>query len=62
MDAGFGAVLVFGQWILIGIVVLGMAYAVLFATAALGLTSFTMFERFRKKREEPEDDGIDGLF
>lgn len=47
-------------WLIVGIAVL---YTVLAATAALGLTSFSMFERFRKKpREELEEGGIDDLF
>jgi uncharacterized membrane-anchored protein len=45
------------------VVALGLVYAVLLVMAALGLTSFSMFERFRKKRpEEVEEVGIDDLF
>ncbi|MFG3339876.1 hypothetical protein [Glycomyces sp. NPDC048151] len=49
--------------VVVVLVVAALAYAVLIVTAALGLTSFSMFERFRKKRpEEAEDGGIDDLF
>jgi membrane protein implicated in regulation of membrane protease activity len=45
------------------VVALGLVYAVLLVMAALGLTSFSVFERFRKKRpEEAEEVGIDDLF
>jgi len=39
------------------------AWGVLAVSALLGLTSFSVARLFRGKREEePEDDGIDGLF
>jgi hypothetical protein len=45
------------------VVVAALAYAVLLVMAALGLTSFSVFERFRKKRpEEVDEGGIDDLF
>jgi uncharacterized membrane-anchored protein len=48
---------------LVLVVAFAMVYAVLLVMAALGLTSFSMFERFRKKRpEEVEEGGIDDLF
>jgi hypothetical protein len=48
---------------LVLVVALALVYAVLLVMAALGLTSFSMFERFRKKRpEEVEEGGIDDLF
>ncbi|WP_205324819.1 hypothetical protein [Glycomyces sp. YM15] len=38
-------------------------YGVVVVMAALGLTSFSIFERFRRKpQEETEDGGIDDLF
>ena len=44
-------------------VLVASALAVLATMAALGLTSFALLERFRKRdREEPEDGGIDDLF
>ncbi|GAA1666956.1 hypothetical protein GCM10009830_10840 [Glycomyces endophyticus] len=54
--------LVIANFAIMIVVVLAFAYAILAVMAALGLTSFSVLERFRKKREEPEDDGIDGLF
>ena len=59
---GFGAWVTFNFVVVIA-VVLGLVYGVLVVMAALGLTSFSMFERFRRKRpEEAEDGGIDDLF
>jgi hypothetical protein len=60
---GFGAAWVTVNFVVVVAVVLGLVYGVLVVMAALGLTSFSMFERFRKKRpEEAEDGGIDDLF
>lgn len=47
------------------LVVVGVAYGILAATAALGLTSFSLFERYRGRgrAESDEDDGgLDDLF
>ncbi|PRY57639.1 hypothetical protein [Glycomyces artemisiae] len=46
-----------------GGVLLLFAWGVLAVSALLGLTSFSVARLIRGKREEePEDDGIDGLF
>lgn len=45
------------------VVAVALVYAVLVVMAALGLTSFSILERYRKKRpEEAEDGRIDDLF
>jgi hypothetical protein len=60
--AGFGGLLIV-QFAFIGLLIVAALYAILAMTAALGLTSFSVFERFRKKRpEESDDGGIDDLF
>lgn len=60
--AGYGGLLVI-QLLFIGLLVVAALYAILAVTAALGLTSFSMFERFRRKRpEESDDGGLDDLF
>ncbi|MEU5153218.1 hypothetical protein [Glycomyces sp. NPDC021274] len=60
---GIGAAWVTINLVVVIAVVLGLVYGVLVVMAALGLTSFSVFERFRKKRpEEAEDGGIDDLF
>jgi uncharacterized protein HemY len=47
-------------------VIVGLVFAVLVVTAALGLTSFSVLELFRRKdrraREDAHDGGIDDLF
>ena len=51
------------QYAVLGLTIIGLLYAILFATAALGLTSFSVLERFRKRRrKDPEEGGIDDLF
>ncbi|GAA2304376.1 hypothetical protein GCM10009853_071720 [Glycomyces scopariae] len=59
--AGYG-LLIIAQAVFLLFLVVAAVYALLAVMAALGLTSFGVLERFRRKREEPEDDGIDGLF
>jgi hypothetical protein len=49
--------------VVIVVVALAFAYAVLAVMAALGLTSFSLLNRFRKRdKEDPHDGGIDDLF
>ncbi|MCC3764859.1 hypothetical protein K3N28_17515 [Glycomyces sp. TRM65418] len=60
--AGYGLLLI-AQVGFVVFVVLAFAYAVLVVMAALGLTSFTAFERFRRRGgEDPGEGGIDDLF
>jgi hypothetical protein len=60
--AGLGVLLI-AQVGAIVLVVVAFAYAVLAVMAALGLTSFSVLSRFRRRNEEgPDEGGIDDLF
>lgn len=49
--------------VFLAILAVAAFYAVLVAISALGLTSFSLLHRFRRRREEkPDDGGIDDLF